>query len=124
MASLHFRDDKCDKPPVGGVHTAQGQITLPLLLCCLASLSEQQSFYKRDTSHCGGGRGLQARGCRKLAEGPEHSPALSHQALSSASQFSRSVVSDSLRPLELQHARPSCPSPTPGVYSNTCSLSR
>ena len=81
MASLHFRDDKCDKPPVGGVHTAQGQITLPLLLCCLASLSEQQSFYKRDTSHCGGGRGLQARGCRKLAEGPEHSPALSHQAL-------------------------------------------
>ena len=124
MASLHFRDDKCDKPPVGGVHTAQGQITLPLLLCCLGSLSEQQSFYKRDTSHCGGGRGLQAGGYRKPAEGPEHSPALSHQALSSASQFSRSVVSDSLRPLGLQHARPSCPSPTPGVYSNTCSLSR
>ena len=31
------------------------------------------------------------------------------------SQFSRSVVSDSLRPHELQHARPPCPSPTPGV---------
>ena len=30
-------------------------------------------------------------------------------------QFSRSVVSDSLRPHELQHARPPCPSPTPGV---------
>ena len=35
-------------------------------------------------------------------------------------QFSRSVVSDSLRPLESQHTRPPCPSPTPGVYSNSC----
>ena len=39
------------------------------------------------------------------------------------SQFSRSVVSDSLRPHELQHARPPCPSPTPGVHSNSCPLS-
>ena len=31
-------------------------------------------------------------------------------------QISRSVVSDSLRPHELQHARPPCPSPTPGVH--------
>ena len=35
-------------------------------------------------------------------------------------QFSRSVVSDSLRPHELQHARPPCPSPTPGVHPNPC----
>ena len=35
-------------------------------------------------------------------------------------EFSRSVVSDSLRPHKSQHARPPCPSPTPGVYSNTC----
>ena len=35
-------------------------------------------------------------------------------------QFSRSVVSDSLRPHELQHARPPCPSPTPGVHSDSC----
>ena len=39
-------------------------------------------------------------------------------------QFSRSVVSDSLRPHESQHARPPCPSPTPGVYSNSCPSSR
>ena len=32
-------------------------------------------------------------------------------------QFSRSVVSNSLQPHELQHARPPCPSPTPGVHS-------
>ena len=34
-------------------------------------------------------------------------------------QFSRWVVSDSLRPHELQHIRPPCPSPTPGVHSNS-----
>ena len=34
-------------------------------------------------------------------------------------QFGRSGVSDSLRPHESQHARPPCPSPTPGVHSNT-----
>ena len=38
--------------------------------------------------------------------------------------FSRSVVSNSLRPHGLQHARPPCPSPTPGVYSNSCPLSQ
>ena len=37
-------------------------------------------------------------------------------------QFSCSVVSDSLRPHELQHARPPCPSPTPGVHPNRCPL--
>ena len=41
----------------------------------------------------------------------------------SSVHFSRSVVSDSLRPHESQHARPPCPSPTPGVYSNSCPLS-
>ena len=42
----------------------------------------------------------------------------------SSIQFSPSVVSDSLRPHVSQHARPPCPSPTPGVYSNSCPLSR
>ena len=42
----------------------------------------------------------------------------------SSVQFNRSVVSDSLWPHGLQHARPSCPSPTLGVYSNVCPLSR
>ena len=37
----------------------------------------------------------------------------------SSVQFSRSVVSDSLSPHESQHARPPCPSPTPGVLSNS-----
>ena len=37
----------------------------------------------------------------------------------SSVQFSRSVVSDSLRPHESQHTRPPCPSPSPGVHSNS-----
>ena len=42
----------------------------------------------------------------------------------SSVQFSRSVVSDSLRPHEPQYTRPPCPSPTPGVHPNSCPLSR
>ena len=42
----------------------------------------------------------------------------------SSVQFNHSVVSDSLRPHESQHARPPCPSPTPRVYSNSCPSSR
>ena len=39
-------------------------------------------------------------------------------------QFIRSVNSDSLRPHELQHSRPPCPSPTPGVHPNSCPSSQ
>ena len=42
----------------------------------------------------------------------------------SSVQFSRSVVSASLRPHELQHARPPCPSPTPAVHPNSRPLSQ
>ena len=42
----------------------------------------------------------------------------------SSVQFHHSVVANSLRPHGLQHARLLCPSPTPGVYSNSCPLSQ
>ena len=42
----------------------------------------------------------------------------------SSVQFSHSVMSDSLQPHELQHARPPCPSPTPRVHPNPCPLSQ
>ena len=47
-------------------------------------------------------------------------PVQSWCALYISVQFSRSVVSDSLWPHGLQHARPPCPSPTPRAYSNSC----
>ena len=48
-----------------------------------------------------------------------HSQPLSSVQFSSV-QFSHSVVSNSLWPHGLQHARPRCPSPTPRAYSNSC----
>ena len=42
----------------------------------------------------------------------------------SSAQYSCSVVSDSLRPHESQHARPPCPSPTPGVHTDSCPSSQ
>ena len=42
----------------------------------------------------------------------------------SSVQFSQSVMSDSLQPHGLQHARPPCPTPTAGVHPNSCPLSR
>ena len=44
---------------------------------------------------------------------------LLHRIFFSSVQFSHSLMSDSLRPHESQHTRPSCPSPTPGVHSNS-----
>ena len=49
-------------------------------------------------------------------------PQLYHQFHSV--QFSRSVVSNSFQPHELQQARPPCPSPIPGVHPNPCPSSR
>ena len=44
--------------------------------------------------------------------------------LTPSSVISVAQLSDSLRPRGLQHTRPACPSPTPGVYSNSCPLSQ
>ena len=48
-------------------------------------------------------------------EVPVHGPKIGDPTV----QFSRSVMSNSFRPHELQHARPPCPSPTPGVHSDS-----
>ena len=58
----------------------------------------------------------------QLEAGKKGTHTFIHSFISSV-QFSHSVVSDSLWPHELQHTRPPCPSPTPGVYSSTCPLS-
>ena len=52
------------------------------------------------------------------------SPNLNYYIDYQFSQFSHSVLSDSLQPHGLQHARPPCPSPAPEVYSNSCPLSQ
>ena len=57
------------------------------------------------------------------AESTGELPEKESSVLLSSLQFSRSVVSESLRPHGLQHSRPPCPSPTHRVYSNSCPLS-
>ena len=54
----------------------------------------------------------------------QRSNVIYHPEMLSSVQFSCSVVSDSLPPHGLQHARPPCPSPTPGVYSDLGPLSQ
>ena len=49
---------------------------------------------------------------------------LTFRYLDDSVQFSHSVVSDSLTPHGLQHARHPCPSPAPRIYSNSCPLQR
>ena len=76
-----------------------------------------------------GSANLQDEGREKSSRVGRQEDVKSFQPVSSKSklhsvQFSRSVVSDSLRPHESQHTRPPCPSPTPGVYPNSCLSSR
>ena len=66
-------------------------------------------------SPAGVGEGLECRSQRPLL--------LLNRQLN-FSQFSHSVVSNSLQPHGLQHARPTCPSPTPGACSNSCPSSQ
>ena len=61
--------------------------------------------------------------CKSFSVDRENFPNFPKFSLCSV-QFSHSVVSNSLRPHESQHARPPCPSPTPRVHPNSCALSR
>ena len=82
--------------------------TTPLSLCCC----QADCLWFSASSHAA------------LPSTGSFPPQLPHHKGFSSVQFSCSVVSDSLRPHEPQHARPPCPSPTPGVHPNPCPLCR
>ena len=69
---------------------------------------------------CIAGRFFTIQGTREARFIQNRATDLQSVPLFSSVQFSRSVVSDSLRPHESQHTRPPCPSPNPGVYLNSC----
>ena len=70
------------------------------------------------------GKNYWRRLCNVFSWVPHHMALLWEDGPFSLVQFSRSVVSDSLRPHESQHARPPCPFQTPGVHSYSCPSSR
>ena len=70
--------------------------------------------------HNGREVGFHLHSCPGGATGEDKEAGVKH----TAAEFSHSVVSDCLRPHALQHARPPCPSPAPGVYSNSYPSSR
>ena len=61
---------------------------------------------------------------KAIGKGSEYDLPFVAGILISSDQISCSVMSDSLRPHESQHARPTCPSPTPGVHSDSCPSSQ
>ena len=62
---------------------------------------------------------IQFHEVERTVQGPEY-----YSFRFSSVQFNHSVVSNSLRPHGLQHARPPCPSSTSRIYSNSCLLSQ
>ena len=108
--------------------------SLPLLLfvtrslCCLAPFSVWcwgmcvlHSDFNRGVSK-GSGFGLISFHTVFSVENSKRSSLRTHNLEQVSVQFSRSVVSDSLRPHGMHHFRLPCPSPTPGAYSNSCPL--
>ena len=65
----------------------------------------------------GGGTPESLRKCNEFQERKRQSFYI--RVWKNISQFSRSIVSASLQPYELQHTRPPCPSPTPGIHSDS-----
>ena len=85
------------------------------------------SFWSRDQTwfSCNAGRFFTSWTTREALLTPLVILKCKHSFESPSSvQFSRSVESDSLRPHESQNTRPPCPSPTPGVHSNSCPCSQ
>ena len=99
------------------------------LCCCFQSLSCVWLFTTSWTQHawlpCPSPNCVSQSLLRLMSmESVMHPTILSSVVPFSSVQFSCSVMSDSLWPHGLQHTRPPCPSPTPGVHSNSCPSSR
>ena len=84
--------------------------------CCIQYNSK---FGKLSSGHRTGKGQFSFRSQRKVMAKNVQTTAQLHSSQFSSVQFSCSVVSDSLWPHELQHTRLPCPSPTPGVHSNS-----
>ena len=90
---------------------------LHIICGCLQATPAEQSSCNRDHMAC---KAKLFTNCSSM----ENSANFQYRLLSTSVQFSRSVMSDSLRPHESHHARPPCPSPTPGAHPDSRPLSQ
>ena len=115
LGLIFFEHQNCLSMPAGNPIPAKVQLTdimqAPPQLCLLAVLEDPGVLF----ALC-----LECLGVLLLLG---VSPLPSYSTFSSV-QFSHLVMFDSLQPHGPQHARPPCPSPTPGVYSNSCPMSQ
>ena len=107
-------DKKLQKAKSGGKYRHFG-VSLELLWGCLQFGLELQLSWKSKATY--------PRSCLWWSKANLKLCVIFSVSFSSV-QFSCSVMSDSLWPHGLQHTRPPCPSPSPGVHSNSCPLSR
>ena len=98
-------------------HGKEGRSSLSSGLYSWGSTHPKRSSYSSPGEHSWGSQGSNGVQLRETAE--SQAPPLCHSPAPRALLFSHSVVSDSLRPHGLQHARLPCPSPSPGAYSNS-----
>ena len=96
-----------------GKGVGQGYILSP----CLFNLYAQYIMWNAGLDEAQAGIKIAGRNINNLRYADD-------TTLISSVQFSCSVVSNSLQPHESQHVRPPCPSPTPRVHPNSCSLSQ
>ena len=92
-----------------------GFLTLPMRFRCSTKIETRSSGTQPSSPNRWGGLILGAKHGSHFLDPP---------VIIGSVQFSRSVVSYSLQPSGLQHARPPCPSPTPGACLNSCPSSR
>jgi hypothetical protein len=95
----------------------QHQNQIDYILCSRRWRSSIQSVKTRPGADCGSNHELLIAKFRVKLK--KEGKTTRHDSV----QFSRTVMSDSLQPHESQYSRPPCPSPTPGVHSNSCPLS-
>ena len=104
-------------------------ITQPQVATCTGRLTKEQNkntspIISRQDYHLTQPGSSEEKQNKTKTQHKSHPIQSLHKPLHQPSvQFSHSVVSDSLQPHESQHTRPPCPSPTPGVYPNSCPLS-
>ena len=95
-----------------------------LMFLALANCCGQSTLFLNPSSEMTSGSPAAVLACHPSSVNPAYQNVVTSSFKFSSVQFSCPVMSNYLQPHEAQHARPPCPSPTPGAYPNPCPLSQ